>query len=543
MSRKLYLKSSMLAVAVVLAFAMSALAIAPNILPGFPMRAGQMVMIMWTPVPGATNYKIMRRAEGGEWQMLMQQPAPPFNDMAADMAITYDYQIIPIVGGADGEASAVSTLAGVKKLDPPVISGNRSTQDSILLRWKPVTGAVFYNVYRAVGDESGGYKLLGSVQDTKYEDPGLTPDTKYLYQLTSVDSNSTESPRSEVSEVMTQKVEVIVKRVEESYEYWTYAGDGYGEDGYELKQPLAIAVDNSGFVHVVDFKSIQVLNADGEFVRRYGFNEEDGWGRPGNIFIDSASNTSFVSYFTDKVVRSFNLQTGEYIRQFSYQGYTDPNGNLIEPNPNAVTVDSEGYVYIADSVLRQIIVFPGDEQEPIARVGRPKYLYVKGEDRPASDVPGAGLILYSPIDNTIIVGDKGNASFTVFDPAVIKAMDPEKVNSTEAEDRVIDIKYKFGGQGSQGYNFNGIASIVLKDGGRKLYIGDNLLNKVKIFTFNDETKQFEYTITMIGDTEEAKSARKLDMGYLSGCDYNESMGRLYCSSVMNNQVYIFVKAE
>src|SRR5512134_768688 len=47
-----------LAGAVMCAPGAAAAPVAPTIMPGFPMIAGPVVMMMWTPVPGATGYNI-----------------------------------------------------------------------------------------------------------------------------------------------------------------------------------------------------------------------------------------------------------------------------------------------------------------------------------------------------------------------------------------------------------------------------------------------------------------------------------------------------
>jgi hypothetical protein len=526
-----------MAVAVAVLFAHSALAIPPTMLPGFPMRAGPVVMLMWGPVPGATNYKVMRRAEGGTWEKLAEQPAPPFNDPAADNTVTYEYQIIPVVNGADGDPSAIAKLQGVKKLAPPEFSGNRGEFDNVQLRWNPVKGATFFNLYRAEGKEDATYSLLGSVQETKYSDAGVEPEKTYFYQITAVDMNSVESARSKPAKVVTPAKPKEVKKVTEVTESWEKVNSFYGEEGYELKTPSAIAQAPDGSLHVVDFKSIQVLDREGNFLRRYGFNENENWGRPGNIYIDDARGEVLVSYYADGAIRVFALGNGEWKRTYTYKGYTNTAGVEIKPNPNAVALDKGGNVYIADGVLRQLVVLGPNTTPPyqeVARVGRPSFLYEKGKDPLPSDLPSAGAVGFNPYDGRIYVGEKTSAFIKVFDPAKVLAVTPDRKDG----ERVCDVEAIFGGTGAQPYNFSAIGNFIFVPSG-EVHVVDGMNNNLKTFKFNPATKEFEYVKTWIGVEEVNVKKKKMDFDYIVGCTLDGKANVLYCASGLLNEAAQF----
>ena len=90
----------------------------PEFLPGQPLLAGSQVLLLWTPVPGATSYAVYhngtREAVVGANQHLAAAPKDPGE---------HKYQVAAIdATGAEGERSApgtakwialFTTLAGV----------------------------------------------------------------------------------------------------------------------------------------------------------------------------------------------------------------------------------------------------------------------------------------------------------------------------------------------------------------------------------------------------------------------------------------------
>lgn len=93
------------------------------------------------------------------------------------------------VSAATGSNKALAAPNGVEI--PSV------TQTSISLRWKPIEGAVSYNIYRAkLGYKD--YKLIGNSQTTEFSDVNVEKDSTYLYKIAAVNADGEGAQSTEV---------------------------------------------------------------------------------------------------------------------------------------------------------------------------------------------------------------------------------------------------------------------------------------------------------------------------------------------------------
>ncbi|MHB8765128.1 MAG: hypothetical protein ACYDA8_12455, partial [Deferrisomatales bacterium] len=87
---------------------------------GFPLRAGENVLLVWEPAAGAVRYVVTRRdaASGAlkEWET----PTNQHVDLDAPSSRTFVYSVRAVgPDGAAGPATEERRLEGFRPLDPP----------------------------------------------------------------------------------------------------------------------------------------------------------------------------------------------------------------------------------------------------------------------------------------------------------------------------------------------------------------------------------------------------------------------------------------
>ena len=68
-----------------------------------------------------------------------------------------------------------------RTLNPPTITSKKRTTTTMTMKWKAVSQAVGYRVYRKTG--SGSYKLLETTTSTSFKDTGLKKGVSYYYRV------------------------------------------------------------------------------------------------------------------------------------------------------------------------------------------------------------------------------------------------------------------------------------------------------------------------------------------------------------------------
>ncbi|MHB8762928.1 MAG: fibronectin type III domain-containing protein, partial [Deferrisomatales bacterium] len=225
-------------------FAAAALAAGPAWMPGFPMRMGPNVMLMWSPIPGAASYNLYRSFEAGK--LGEKAASVPMNNhmdpnVPSDKDVFYTVKAV-MPGGVESDASQVATLTGLKPLDPPKWIGELYQNKQLSIRWEAQSGAAFYNLFKAEA-KAGPFALLGSVQEPKYVDTAVEEGKTYWYQVTAVDKNNVESPKAETREVLIPKAAVVV--VAKTWDFvekvMPFGGHWRGE-AVEIKGPGDLAI-------------------------------------------------------------------------------------------------------------------------------------------------------------------------------------------------------------------------------------------------------------------------------------------------------------
>jgi len=184
--------------------------VAPNFVPSFPMLAGDNVMIMWIPVPGAVKYKIYL-----DGKPVGESQSPPFTTSAPTEAGTFNYTITGVdAGGEEGPASSPGNLT-IVKLEQPKNIMHQFLGEVLNFRWDAEPNAVIYDVSKAEAKD-GPYKLITSTADSRFVDPDVKETDEFFgktfyYKIVSKDKFNKTSPDKEIYEVNVVKPVVNTK--------------------------------------------------------------------------------------------------------------------------------------------------------------------------------------------------------------------------------------------------------------------------------------------------------------------------------------------
>ncbi len=343
--------------------------------PGFPMRAGNQVLLMWTPLPGATRYRVERKdlasQETKRWVVPGTQHVDP--DARPDRTYLYSVEVLRPDGTA-GPSTEVTKVEGFRPLDAPQWGGHYQEAGAVNLVWGAVAGAAFYNLYRAA--EGAESTLLASVQDVKYVDAAVTPGATYTYRVRAVGTLSQESPDSDpltitvaaraegrTGEAAVQKREVAVVSVFQS------------DAEYQLREPTDLAVA-AGQLYVTDLgsRSVLVLDAeDGGFEGRIAEEPPDyagPWGIPWGIGLRPDGEALALTFLRSPSVRVFT-PAGDLVLDVAIArppGFASWPG---VPQPMDVAVGPRGDLWITEYTYGQVVHLDARGRE-LGRVGVPR---------------------------------------------------------------------------------------------------------------------------------------------------------------------------
>ncbi len=341
--------------------------------PGFPMRAGRQVLLMWMPVPGAREYRVRRRDLGTGELKVWRTPTPQYVDSDAPPDRSFLYVVEALMpDGRAGPSSEPKRVEGFKPLDPPRWGGHYQAGGTVHLVWEAVEGAVFYNLYRAPEGEAPA--LLASVQDVKYVDADVAPGRTYVYTVRAVDAQSRESRDSKPLVVRIKRagrgtrvagfVRMLLDPVVEIHQ----------GAGYRLREPTDVVwADGVLFVTDLGSRSVLALDQDGELLYRFAEMPPDypeEWGIPWGIDVSPDGKRVAVTFLRSSRVRVFSLDGGlmqdwEVGRPEGFQK------NPEVPQPMDVAWGPEGNLWVTDYTYAQVVRLSPDGGE-VGRTGQPR---------------------------------------------------------------------------------------------------------------------------------------------------------------------------
>jgi sugar lactone lactonase YvrE len=350
----------------------------PAWLPNFPLRAGDNILLMWIPVPGAQSYNLYRAdSAGGEPQKIGSSATTTYTDPVKDKTKTIEYTIRAVVGEQEGEPSSKGVIVGMIPLAAPEFTGAREVEEGkFSILWNSVPKAVFYNLYVAE-KKDGPFSLVTSVQGTRYVESGLKEGQSAFYTVSAVNQASVESPRAEPLLVKRKIKKVKVKKktiplvVRKAKKVWRYKGD----KNNPLSASRDLVVMKNGNIAVVSGKDVQVISPKGGFLFRFAGastpKEMVTWGDATGIGIDE-DGTFVVTYMRPGVIRTFN-PTGEIIAQTTVtrvDSRKTTDGYIQNPLVSDADFAADGTIWATENNNFQLIHYSRDLKE-IGRIGKP----------------------------------------------------------------------------------------------------------------------------------------------------------------------------
>ncbi len=340
--------------------------------PGFPMRAGGQVLLMWVPYPGAEAYRVVRRdlstQEESRWEVRGAQYVDA--DASADRSFLYSVQAV-LGGGAPGPISEVKKVEGFKPLAAPKWVGGYQDAKGVSLAWEAVRGAAFYNLYRSA--PGGAPALVASVQDTKYVDTKARSG-EFLYRVRAVGLQSQESQDSETLRVSATMPAAAAAGPQVQKRYVEVVGVLRESNQYRLKEPTDLVLSKGQlFVSDLGSRSVLALEKDGALAYRFGSPPPEyvgTWGIPWGLALSADGETVAVTFLRSPNLRVFS-RLGALLLDVIVPRPKEYEDALDLPQPMDVVFDADGDLWVSEYTYGQVVVL-GAKGREVARVGKPR---------------------------------------------------------------------------------------------------------------------------------------------------------------------------
>lgn len=161
------------------------------------------VKLLWSPHPNPSisHYLVQRQDSNSEFKtiaivnnrLLVEHFDENLNDESS-----YGYRIIAV--DFMGNPSRPSKIVQARTKNKPTVSGNITASNNlpttIVVNWDSINNASNYKVYRSKTID-GAYNVVGTTSNTKFVDNVGSPNIKYYYKVSSVDSTNIESKLSQ----------------------------------------------------------------------------------------------------------------------------------------------------------------------------------------------------------------------------------------------------------------------------------------------------------------------------------------------------------
>ena len=160
--------------------------------------------LKWNAVSGAAKYEVYRaRSKDGDYIKYSTVTGTSYtNTDYIEDGNTYYYKVRALdANGTAGAWSSVVSVTYKQILPAPAVTGGNDSQGRPTLKWKAVTGAAKYEVYRA-RSKDGDYIKYSTVTGTSYTNTSYIENgNTYYYKVRALDANGTAGAWSSVVSV------------------------------------------------------------------------------------------------------------------------------------------------------------------------------------------------------------------------------------------------------------------------------------------------------------------------------------------------------
>ncbi|MCD8330773.1 MAG: fibronectin type III domain-containing protein [Lachnospiraceae bacterium] len=168
--------------------------------------SGSGFKVKWSKVSGASGYKLYRKTASGDYVLAKKTSSTSYTDSGLTAGTKYTYVVKAYNSVQTADEGTSMSYTFIKKTS---ISSLTSTSKGVKIKWKAVSGAKNYVIYR------NGTKVT-TTTSTSYVDTGATTNGKAYkyYILTYVDSSS--YSKSAVKKTYYLKTQAISSAVNKS---------------------------------------------------------------------------------------------------------------------------------------------------------------------------------------------------------------------------------------------------------------------------------------------------------------------------------------
>lgn len=149
------------------------------------------IKVTWSAVSGASGYKVYRSTDGVTYSCIktLSSSYRSYTNTGLTSGKVYYYKVAAY--GLKGSTKVTCQFSDVKSAKPypskPTLSSvKRSSNYKLVVKWKKVSGATSYRIYRSAN--GGDYKLIKTAKSSarSYTDTGVVPGVTYRYKITAV---------------------------------------------------------------------------------------------------------------------------------------------------------------------------------------------------------------------------------------------------------------------------------------------------------------------------------------------------------------------